>query len=83
MNKYRAWWPEDGEAPEDGFEVEATDPEEAAIAAAERDFRERDGWERKDNQQTVEVEDAAGHRWTFSVERDYVEIFYASERSKT
>lgn len=56
--------------------VDADGPGQAAVKAADRDFRERNGWEREDCQ-TWEIWAPDGH-WTVELERQQVPVFFVT-----
>ena len=76
MNKvkseFKAYFPDDGEGPEDAIDVshyewrKVTDAEDAADEACEYDYGERDGWERgAGNEFTIVIIDKAGAEHRF------------------
>lgn len=76
--KYRAWRPDGGEEPGDGFDVTAESAQYAAEEAAEHYHCCRDGWE-LDWPVVFAVRDESGRVDYFDVEREMVPSFTACQ----
>ena len=78
MKKFLCW--EEGECENEGFEVEATDPQTAAEEAAEYDQYNCDGWERLEDYVDWYVRDLKGVTRLYEVFREAVPHFYATQK---
>lgn len=76
---FKCWIPEMGETEEDAIEVITYHPDadvntcysiqDVAELAAEQDFHEHDGWEKREAVYTWRVKDTEGNVWDVDVER--------------
>jgi hypothetical protein len=77
--RYRAWWPDRGDTIGEAIEVNAYDHSQAAEEAAEFDYCHRDGFEKEGVEEEIHTEDAHGKVKKFTVTREDMPSFSASE----